>query len=360
VRTASDITGSGDYVVIDNATCKVNRPPTAELFATPLSGYAPLNVSFDASHSADADGDTIASYTFNFGDGSPEVTQASPAASHTFAAPGNYNTVLTVTDATGTRSTNVANAVIEVREPPQTTVVEDDDSRIAYSDGWHLGTGSGSANHFRYHTGTIPTDSAVLDFSVPQGKTGSITYYFARSAKGGTGQVYLDGVLAAEVNCQSPTGSLQSPEFSDDYKVSLDGLAAGAHRLEIRNMSDAVYVDRFVLVSGSSAAQPANGPGQTANQTDSATAGQTVLGRYQAPSNMTGLSVVVESSLNNVPFQLALVSPSGLTLKTAAASKGVAAVEMPVTQGGTYVVRVVNLSVGPLKFKTAITPTVRR
>ena len=51
----------------------------------------------------------------------------------------------------------------------------------------------------------------------------------------------------------------------------------------------------------------------------------------------------------NLPFQLALVSPSGLTLTTVNSSNGIATINQPVTQGGVYVVKVINLSVGPLK-----------
>jgi len=75
--------------------CPVNEDPTAALTAEPLSGEAPLEVSFDASASSDPDG--IAGYRWDFGDGSgpqelPETT------THTFAEEGDYTVTLTVTD----------------------------------------------------------------------------------------------------------------------------------------------------------------------------------------------------------------------------------------------------------------------
>jgi len=71
------------------------------------------------------------------------------------------------------------------------------------------------------------------------------------------------------------------------------------------------------------------------------------------------ISVVDESSVN-VPFKLALVSPSGLTLQTVDASNGTAVLNASVTQSGIYVIKVINVSLGPLQFTTTITPLVGR
>ena len=48
---------------------RTNTAPVARLTASPASGAAPLSVTFDASGSQDADGDTL-SFTWDFGDGS--------------------------------------------------------------------------------------------------------------------------------------------------------------------------------------------------------------------------------------------------------------------------------------------------
>ncbi|PYQ48589.1 MAG: hypothetical protein DMF59_15565, partial [Acidobacteria bacterium] len=79
-----------------------NMPPVAS-FTSSCNG---LKCTFDGSASADADG-TIASYTWNFGDG---ATGTGPTAMHTYAAAANYTIALTVTDngaATGTQSKTV-------------------------------------------------------------------------------------------------------------------------------------------------------------------------------------------------------------------------------------------------------------
>jgi len=110
---------SGSYTVVGNASCALNAIPIAALSATPLSGDAPLTVNFDASGSSDADPGQTATltYTFNFGDGSAEVTQASPLISYTYKDHGNYQATVRVTDSKGAVSTNPAGVVIQVGLP---------------------------------------------------------------------------------------------------------------------------------------------------------------------------------------------------------------------------------------------------
>lgn len=109
---------SGQYVLAGNAFCAPNTAPTAVLTATPTSGAPPLEVSFNGSGSSDAE-DTIASYTFRFGDGSPAVTimsPAPPAAVHTYNAEGTYRATLQVADSRGKVSINIAEQIITVGE----------------------------------------------------------------------------------------------------------------------------------------------------------------------------------------------------------------------------------------------------
>jgi PKD repeat protein len=112
---------TGTYTVTSNQTCRPNNPPTAVLKATPTSGNAPLTVNFDGSGSYDPDtappADTIASYTFKFGDGSPSVTQSNPTISHTYNNVGTYAATLAVKDSRGATSENTAEATITVNAP---------------------------------------------------------------------------------------------------------------------------------------------------------------------------------------------------------------------------------------------------
>jgi hypothetical protein len=112
-NNASDITGDSNYTLVGNAACLVNQAPTAKLSVSPDHGNPPLTVTLDGSTSVDPD-DSVASYTFSFGDGSPDVTQASPTISHTYKHGGGFFATLTVKDSHGLQSPNVASAEIHV------------------------------------------------------------------------------------------------------------------------------------------------------------------------------------------------------------------------------------------------------
>ncbi len=100
------------------ATAKVTvGAPAAALKVTPASGLPPLAVTADASGSSDPIG--IASFTFDFGDGSPVVgPQAGSKANHTYAAAGSYTARVTVTDSVGASATTSASVTVTQAAPP--------------------------------------------------------------------------------------------------------------------------------------------------------------------------------------------------------------------------------------------------
>ena len=71
-----------------------NLPPTAVASASPLSGPAPLLVSFDGTASSDPEGDPL-HYAWTFGDGN---TGSGAMPSHEYLFPGIYSVALVVTD----------------------------------------------------------------------------------------------------------------------------------------------------------------------------------------------------------------------------------------------------------------------
>ena len=90
-----------------------NSPPVASFTATPSSGNAPLNVSFDASSSYDPDG-SITSYTWSFGDGG---SGSGVAATHTYSNPGTYIARLTVSDNHGATGTATHSVIVQTPTP---------------------------------------------------------------------------------------------------------------------------------------------------------------------------------------------------------------------------------------------------
>ncbi len=97
----------------------VDNPPAASMAVTPSSGFAPLAVTADASGSTDNDGTPIATYKFNFGDGSALVgPQPGPTAGHTYTAAGSYTVTVTVVDTAGFASTATASVQVSAAEQP--------------------------------------------------------------------------------------------------------------------------------------------------------------------------------------------------------------------------------------------------
>ena len=124
-------------------------------------------------------------------------------------------------------------------------------------------------------------------------------------------------------------------------------------------MNGAIYVDNFKLESASSFGQPASGPGQTTSNTSTLSAGQELLKTLSLGSGTQAISVLVDANLN-VPFKVVLISPSGSVLKATDSSSGVAVIDIPVSQTGNYVIKVINVSLGPLQITSMTTPLVKR
>ncbi|NLX13714.1 MAG: PKD domain-containing protein [Phycisphaerales bacterium] len=107
--------GGGDPVVPGNT------PPTAQITADIIQGDAPLTVQFSAAGASDPDGDPL-SYAWNFGDGQSTTTSAN-STMHTYTTPGDYATVLTVTDGRG----GIADAGVVINVTAPDTDPGDDD-----------------------------------------------------------------------------------------------------------------------------------------------------------------------------------------------------------------------------------------
>jgi glucose/arabinose dehydrogenase/PKD repeat protein len=97
----------------------MNRPPTANIAASPTAGVSPLTVAFDASGSSDPDGDAL-TYSWDF-DNNGAVDATGVTSSHTYTTDGVYTAKLTVSDGKGGNAS--ATTTISVgNRPPDVTI----------------------------------------------------------------------------------------------------------------------------------------------------------------------------------------------------------------------------------------------
>ncbi|WP_109505942.1 PKD domain-containing protein [Nocardioides speluncae] len=211
-----------------------NQAPIADFSWT----RSATTVSFDGSGSSDPDG-TIASYSWDFGDGSPAGSGATP--DHTYAADGTYDVTLTVTDNLG-RTASQTLEVSVLNESPVAdfsatpselsvsvdgTDSDDPDGSIA-SYAWNFGDGNTdtgpTASHTYAASGTYnvtltvtdnqgATDSITKPVTVSSTPIGIVSDAFGRTVSGGwgttdTGQSWTGTGSASSFAVQSGVGRI--------------------------------------------------------------------------------------------------------------------------------------------------------
>jgi PKD repeat protein len=160
-----------------------NNPPTAVLTAD----CTDLDCTFDGSGSTDPDGG-ITAYAWDFGDGRSGATQQG---THTYAEPGVYSVVLTVTDTTGaTGSASLVVTAVAPNRPPvagfgvqctdldcafdATRASDPDGSVTGYA--WDFGDGTTGTGVSPSHTYTAGTYTATLTVTDDDGATDRISH----------------------------------------------------------------------------------------------------------------------------------------------------------------------------------------
>jgi large repetitive protein len=182
---SSTVTNAPVVVGVDDLSSgSTNLPPTA----SQASSCTGLTCSFDGTGSTDPEG-PVASWTWDFGDGSPPVSGAT--VTHTYAAAGAYSAALTVADgagATGLTASTVTPTAPPAGSPPTASFTSSctelscsfDGTASSDADGsvtgwaWDFGdgaTGTGSTVTHDYATGGPVTVSLVVTDS--SGATGS-------------------------------------------------------------------------------------------------------------------------------------------------------------------------------------------
>src|SRR5262245_3197207 len=98
-----------------------NQPPVASVSATPISGPAPLTVSFNGTGSSDPEGSALTFAWDLDGDGAFD-DGSSATASFTYTTPGSYTATLRVTDTGG--ATDTASVPISAGNTAPTVVID--------------------------------------------------------------------------------------------------------------------------------------------------------------------------------------------------------------------------------------------
>ena len=119
--TVTDAQGRTDTASGTVVVHGADAAPVARLSVSPSSGSAPLAVTADASGSTDTDGWPIASYTFDFGDGTTVGPRTGATAAHTYTGAGTFTVTVTVTDTAGLAGT--ATAPVSVAPAPPVNLV---------------------------------------------------------------------------------------------------------------------------------------------------------------------------------------------------------------------------------------------
>src|SRR4029079_11225348 len=148
--------------------------------------------------------------------------------------------------------------------------------------------------------------SLKLTFDVNAGRMGAVVYNFAKSTKGGTADIYIDGVFKSQIAFNAGTGSLNDPVLG--FNARFGGLSAGPHTFELRNVRGAVYVDGFCLESAASSGAPTTGTQSTPS----------AISCIAAPGSM-GLSVNASAGTQSISvvasgdglLRVILIDPAG-------------------------------------------------
>src|SRR5436190_1090071 len=249
--------------------------------------------------------------------------------------------------------------------PPVVTCYEDDDASIGYSIGWQgVDNSNASAGHF--HMGGVGDPQVVgqdvmeMSIHVPAGQYGAITYHYATSRKGGTAEIFIDGVSQGTIDYLGFVGDTAADaQFGPSKRFA--GLQPGDHVFEIRPAGNgAVYVDRLCLESSTS-----NGGQQSEFQTSTSTRSNALLPGVELVLPVTlntkakALSVILEATGGT--GKIILVNPLGTQIATATTNaKGFASIAKQIGGPGVYLVKTVNLSAVPIKVWTSATQTITR
>ncbi|MEP6742351.1 MAG: hypothetical protein ABJB61_07615 [bacterium] len=239
--------------------------------------------------------------------------------------------------------------------------------------------GLGQLEGPRCNDNTFPCDNYTLTVTLPAGYIAlhpnasvKVTMYWTDiGAQQSDYDLYMYRGIVTTLN-GSQQADYQAASGANPEVGSISPLADGTNQYSLKIVPyvttlETVHVrmellegtGSICLESSASYSQPATGPGQTSNNSSSVSGGQQSSSSFSAPANVKEISVLAEAS-GGLPIKLLLVNPAGLTLKTVDSTNGIAVLSAPVTPGGLYTIKVVNVNLGPVSVWTVATPLVSR
>ncbi len=240
---------------------RINTPPTAVASADPREGYPPLSVQFSSAGSSDPEGDAL-QFSWDFGDGSPLSSLASPQ--HTYTTVGLNTATLTVNDGHGGTQSATVRISVGNLSPVPTITSPSSDFRFRVGD---VVTYAGSATD--PEDGPIPANrlswTLILHHCTP---SGCHTHPYSTST-GANGsftitdhgdEVYFELILTA-TDSGGLTGSTTRLIYPQTVQLTLQSSPPG-RQVVLDGMSGTAPLARTAIVGSSHtvyAPSPQNG-----------------------------------------------------------------------------------------------------
>jgi PKD repeat protein len=197
-----------------------NILPTAAFTATSTG----MSVALDASASADSDG-TIATYAWDFGDGSMQTPSATATASHVYATPGTYTVTLTVVDNSGGSATTTHLATpVHVNQLPVAIFTSSSNNLAASFDATGSSDPDGTIASYAWDFGDGSTGAgATVNHSYATANTFTVTLTVVDNSGGST---VLSHPITVQAANQLPTASLSTSNTAGSLAVGVDASAS--------------------------------------------------------------------------------------------------------------------------------------